>query len=119
MGIAQAILHQPEIVILDEPTVGLDPIQITKIRQLIRELGNDHSVILSTHILPEVQAVCDRVQIINHGETVFSDSFAQLAQKQSSNRIVVGFDDTVDAIEAGLQSLSDLEKITHLGSNRF
>ena len=119
VGIAQAILHQPEIVILDEPTVGLDPIQITKIRQLIRELGNDHSVILSTHILPEVQAVCDRVQIINHGETVFSDSFAQLAQKQLSNRIVVGFDDTVAGIEAGLQSLSDLEKITHLGSNRF
>ncbi len=117
VGIAQAILHQPEIVILDEPTVGLDPLQITKIRQLIRELGNDHSVILSTHILPEVQAVCDRVQIINHGETVFSDSFAQLAQNQPSNRIVVGFGDAVD--DADLQSLNALEKVTSLGSNRF
>jgi len=117
VGIAQAILHQPEVVILDEPTVGLDPIQITKIRQLIRELGKDHSVILSTHILPEVQAVCDRVQIINHGETVFSDSFAQLAQKQSSNRIIVGFEDVVD--ETGFQSLNALEKTTDLGGNRF
>jgi len=75
VGITQAILHKPDVVILDEPTVGLDPLQINQIRQLIRELGEDHAVILSTHILPEVQAVCDRVQIINHGKTVFSDSF--------------------------------------------
>jgi ABC-2 type transport system ATP-binding protein len=63
VGIAQAILHRPAVVVLDEPTVGLDPIQIREIRELMRELGNDHGVILSTHILPEVQAVCDRVQI--------------------------------------------------------
>jgi ABC-2 type transport system ATP-binding protein len=127
VGIAQAILHQPEVVILDEPTVGLDPIQITKIRQLIRELGKDHSVILSTHILPEVQAVCDRVQIINHGETVFSDSFAQLAQKQSSNSLVVGFaQEAFDravvnkaVVESDLQQLSGLEKVASLGNNRF
>ncbi len=128
VGIAQAILHQPEVVILDEPTVGLDPIQITKIRQLIRELGKDHSVILSTHILPEVQAVCDRVQIINHGETVFSDSFAELAQKQSSNSLVVGFaqevfdrDVVVDntVVESELRQMVSLEKITDLGNYRF
>lgn len=74
IGIAQAILHNPAVVILDEPTVGLDPIQIREIRQLIRELGLDHGIILSTHILPEVQAVCDRVQILNRGQTVFNDS---------------------------------------------
>ena len=74
VGIAQAILHGPAVVILDEPTVGLDPLQIREIRKLIRELGQEHSVILSTHILPEVQAVCDRVQILNRGRTVFNDS---------------------------------------------
>lgn len=74
VGIAQAILHNPAVVILDEPTVGLDPIQILEIRSLIRELGKDHGIILSTHILPEVQAVCDRVQILNRGKTVFNDS---------------------------------------------
>jgi ABC-type multidrug transport system, ATPase component len=74
VGIAQAILHNPAVVILDEPTVGLDPIQIREIRRLIRELGKDHGIILSTHILPEVQAVCDRVQILNQGKTVFNNT---------------------------------------------
>lgn len=73
VGIAQAILHKPPVIILDEPTVGLDPIQIREIRALIRELGEEHGIILSTHILPEVQAVCDRVQILNRGHTVFND----------------------------------------------
>ena len=71
VGIAQAIIHNPEIVILDEPTVGLDPIQIREIRKLIKEIGKKHSVILSTHILPEVEMVCDRVQIIDKGNLVF------------------------------------------------
>ncbi len=71
VGIAQAIVHRPDVVILDEPTVGLDPNQIREIRNLIRELGRDRSVILSTHILPEVESVCDRVQILHHGATVF------------------------------------------------
>ncbi len=78
VGIAQAILHNPAVVILDEPTVGLDPIQIHEIRHLIRELGQEHGIILSTHILPEVQAVCDRVQILNHGRTVFNDSLQEV-----------------------------------------
>lgn len=91
VGIAQAILHKPDVVILDEPTVGLDPIQITQIRQLIRELGNDHAVILSTHILPEVQVVCDRVQIIHQGKTVFADSFKELASRQIANQVLVSF----------------------------
>lgn len=74
VGIAQAILHNPAVIILDEPTVGLDPVQIREIRQLIRDLGQAHGVILSTHILPEVQTICDRVQILNRGKTVFNDS---------------------------------------------
>ncbi|HEY5603842.1 MAG TPA: ABC transporter ATP-binding protein [Gammaproteobacteria bacterium] len=77
-GIAQAIIHSPAVVILDEPTVGLDPIQIREIRQLIRELGGEHSVILSSHILPEIQATCDRVQIIHEGKLVLSDTIAGL-----------------------------------------
>ncbi|MEE9492122.1 MAG: ATP-binding cassette domain-containing protein [Gammaproteobacteria bacterium] len=87
IGIAQAILHNPAIVILDEPTVGLDPIQIRDIRQLIRDLGQDHGVILSTHILPEVQATCTRVQIINHGRLVFADSMSGLEERLTENTL--------------------------------
>jgi len=78
VGIAQAIVHNPDVVILDEPTVGLDPNQIRDIRALIRELSGAHSVILSTHILPEVEQVCDRVQIMHKGALVFSDTIAGL-----------------------------------------
>jgi ABC-2 type transport system ATP-binding protein len=67
VGIAQAIIHEPDVIILDEPTVGLDPIQIREIRALIRELGQRHGIILSTHILPEVQTVCNRIHIMNNG----------------------------------------------------
>jgi ABC-2 type transport system ATP-binding protein len=83
-GIAQAIIHNPDVVILDEPTVGLDPNQMREIRTLIRELGAERSVILSTHILPEVESVCDRVQIMHQGRMVFNDSIAGLKQKQVS-----------------------------------
>lgn len=79
VGIAQAIIHQPALVILDEPTSGLDPNQIVEIRTLISELGEDHSVILSTHILPEVQASCDRVLIINEGALVLDEAIHALA----------------------------------------
>ena len=88
-GIAQAIIHKPDVIILDEPTVGLDPIQIREIRKLIRELGGDHSVILSTHILPEVQATCDRVQIINRGELVLSDTIEGLVQHMQTSSLLV------------------------------
>lgn len=74
VGIAQAIIHQPEVIILDEPTVGLDPSQIRDIRTLIRELGSAHSVILSTHLLGEVESICDRVEIIHHGRMIYGDS---------------------------------------------
>lgn len=80
VGIAQAIVHTPAVVILDEPTTGLDPIQIHEIRHLIRDLAREHSVILSTHILPEVEEICDRVQILVRGESVFDQSLVELAQ---------------------------------------
>jgi ABC-2 type transport system ATP-binding protein len=90
VGIAQAIVHAPDVVILDEPTVGLDPNQIREIRGLIRELGGTHSVILSTHILPEVEAVCDRVQIMHHGRIVYSDTISALKRFHSGATMVVG-----------------------------
>ncbi len=119
VGIAQAILHNPKVVILDEPTVGLDPIQIKEIRHLIRELGNDHSVILSTHILPEVQAVCDRVQIINQGKTVFSDTFEQLAKRQSAPVLIVSFEQAADDMLSALNSLDGVSRVEEAGKSRF
>ena len=90
VGIAQAIIHSPAVVILDEPTVGLDPLQMREIRALIRELRSEHSIILSTHILPEVQAVCDRVQIISAGKLVLNDSIAGLQLRMRASSLVVG-----------------------------
>ena len=78
VGIAQAIIHNPAVVVLDEPTVGLDPAQIRDIRALIRELGNSSSVILSTHMLNEVESLCDRVLILQKGRLIFSGSNAEL-----------------------------------------
>ena len=90
VGIAQAIAHEPDVVILDEPTVGLDPNQIREIRALIRELGGSHSVILSTHILAEVEAICDRVQIMHHGTVVYADTIAALKAFHSGRTVLVG-----------------------------
>ena len=90
VGIAQAIVHEPDVIILDEPTVGLDPNQIREIRALIRELGSAHSVILSTHILPEVEAICDRVQIMHHGKMVYADTITGLKQLHSGRTLLVG-----------------------------
>ena len=109
VGIAQAIIHNPEIVILDEPTVGLDPIQIREIRKLIKEIGKEHSVILSTHILPEVEIVCDRVQIIDKGNLVFHGSIDDLKQQRRGNKLLVGFKKTPTLKK--LQSLFDIVKI--------
>lgn len=84
VGIAQAILHRPPLIVLDEPTVGLDPLQLEQIRQLIRELGRTHGIILSTHILQEVDAVCQRVQIINQGKTVINETLESLSNRKQS-----------------------------------
>jgi ABC-2 type transport system ATP-binding protein len=91
LGIAQAIVHEPDVVILDEPTVGLDPIQIREIRALIRELRDRHSVILSTHILPEVEAVCDRVNILHRGAIVYSDTIEALSRFRGGQALQLKF----------------------------
>lgn len=83
VGLAQAIVHKPDLLILDEPTSGLDPKQIIEIRELIRELGENHTVLLSTHILPEVNAICNRVLIINQGRIVLDDHPDRLAHSMS------------------------------------
>ncbi len=85
VGIAQAIIHKPDIIILDEPTSGLDPNQIMEIRDLIRELGDEHGVILSTHILPEVQSICSRVMVLNKGRVAFSDSIDNITGTKPSS----------------------------------
>lgn len=116
-GIAQAIIHSPAVVILDEPTVGLDPIQIREIRHLIRELGGDHSVILSTHILPEVQAVCDRVQIIHRGRLVFSDTIESLQRQMPVSSLCVGFRNPPAPEE--LARLPGVQDVEELGAGRL
>ncbi len=117
VGIAQAIIHSPAIVVLDEPTVGLDPIQIREIRNLIRELAGEHGVILSTHILPEVQMTCDRVQIINKGKLVYSDDIANLDQRMRATTLLLELRNppTVDI----LQNLPGINKCEALGEQRF
>jgi len=89
VGIAQAILHNPEVIVLDEPTVGLDPIQIREIRTLIRELGQDHGVILSTHILTEVQESCTHVQIIDQGQLILNETIAGLNRQMDTGTLQV------------------------------
>lgn len=89
VGIAQAILHNPEVIVLDEPTVGLDPIQIREIRALIRELGQDHGVILSTHILTEVQESCSHVQIIDQGQLILNETIAGLNRQMDTGTLQV------------------------------
>jgi ABC-2 type transport system ATP-binding protein len=90
VGLAQALLHEPEVLILDEPTIGLDPAQIIEVRRIIQELGRERTVLLSTHILPEAQQVCDRVLIINRGKIVAEDSPGNLqAQLAGAERLIV------------------------------
>jgi len=87
VGLAQAIIHKPEVIILDEPTSGLDPKQIIEIRQLIASLATNHTVILSTHILPEVSMVCSKVVIINRGRVVLESQLKDLTQDRSLEQI--------------------------------
>lgn len=110
VGLAQAMLHEPEVLILDEPTSGLDPNQILDIRQLIREIGKDKTVILSTHIMQEVEALCNRAIIINHGKIVANDTIEALQGRVGSSvRIVVEFRDIM-----GKDSFNSVQSITHL-----
>ncbi len=88
VGLAQAMIHDPEILVLDEPTTGLDPNQIIEIRKLIRDLGKEKTVILSTHILPEVEATCDRILIINKGKIVANGTPETLRKQSQGNEIL-------------------------------
>ena len=117
VGIAQAIIHSPAVVILDEPTSGLDPIQIREIRQLIRDIANEHSVILSTHILPEVQMLCDRVQIISKGQLLFNDSLQKLTEQMQSTAIVVGFSHSVDI--GSLSAINGVNDVVKMDEQHF
>lgn len=89
VGLAQALIGNPPVLILDEPTVGLDPNQIIEIRSLIKSLGKHHTVILSSHILPEIEAVCDRIVIINQGKIVADDTAEHLSEKYSGDRRLI------------------------------
>jgi ABC-2 type transport system ATP-binding protein len=117
VGIAQAILHNPAVIILDEPTVGLDPIQILEIRKLIRELGKQHSVILSTHILPEVQQSCSRVQIIHHGKLVLNESIDGLSRRMTSSSLLVDFRQPADLNQ--LEALSGVDSVDVLDQHQL
>jgi ABC-2 type transport system ATP-binding protein len=109
VGLAQALLHEPDVLILDEPTIGLDPGQIIEVRKLIQDLGNERTVLLSTHILSEAQQVCDRVIIINHGQLVAEDTPGNLqAQFAGADTIVLrASTDTKTLIEM-LDNLSQI-----------
>jgi len=111
VGLAQALIHDPEILILDEPTTGLDPNQIVEIRNLIREIGREKTVILSTHILPEVEATCDRILIINEGRIV-ADGTSESLRKQAQGQEVlrVGISEAVDKDKV-ISSLQNLDSV--------
>lgn len=113
VGIAQAIVSDPEVLILDEPTVGLDPKQVAEIRDLIKELRGQHTIILSTHILPEVQASCERIIIINHGQIVAQDTLQNLAALQKGVRKVnLSLRRSSSDIVAGLGAIAGVMKVT-------
>lgn len=112
VGLAQAILGYPEVIILDEPTVGLDPKQIIEIRDLIRKLGENHTVILSSHILSEVSAVCDHIMIIAHGKLVASDSPENLQKLMSgSMELDLEVKGSIAAVKSALQEISQIDRI--------
>ncbi|MFM8347235.1 MAG: ATP-binding cassette domain-containing protein [Bacteroidota bacterium] len=123
VGLAQALIHDPEILILDEPTTGLDPNQIVEIRKLIREIGKEKTVILSTHILPEVEATCDRILIIKKGRIV-ADGTSETLRKQASGQetVKIRIEDAAAAdIQSALTALPEVESVdlADAAMNRF
>jgi ABC-2 type transport system ATP-binding protein len=118
VGLAQAMLHDPEVLILDEPTSGLDPNQLVEIRSLIKQLGKEKTVIFSTHIMQEVQALCDRVLIINQGRIVANDPIEQL-QNRISGEIVVTVEFHQNTNEHQLRQIRHVKRVENLGKNRW
>ena len=113
VGLAQAIIHNPEVLVLDEPTAGLDPKQIIETRQLIRELAGTHTIVLSTHILPEVSQTCQRVVIINKGKVVAVDSPDNLTPRlQGAATVFVQADGPADEVEGALQNVRGVTRVT-------
>ena len=116
VGLAQALIGNPEVLILDEPTVGLDPKQIIEIRNLIKTLGKRHTVILSSHILPEVQAVCDRVVVINKGKIVADDTEENLSHKLSDDfRYIARIEGPEDEVTKILQGIGNMKDVQSYG----
>ena len=118
VGLAQALIHNPEVLIMDEPTSGLDPNQVVEIRNLIKKIGKQKTVILSTHILQEVQALCDRVIIINKGQLVANDTIDNL-QKSSSGEtaLTVEFKETIE--RAQLQKIRTVKQVDNIDGNKW
>jgi len=116
VGFAQALIGNPPVLILDEPTVGLDPNQIIEIRSLIKKLGKKHTVILSSHILPEIQAVCDRIVIISKGEIVADDTAAALSERYSDDHsLQVRVAGPEAEVKTLLEKVSGVERVAVLG----
>lgn len=113
VGLAQALVHDPEVLILDEPTIGLDPKQIREVRTLIKGLAGQHTVILSTHILPEVSMTCQRVIIINKGKVVAEDTPDNLTARLSgSERLVMEVEGPADAVKQALQAVPGVQSLS-------
>ena len=116
VGIAQSILHEPDVLIMDEPTIGIDPIQVVETRSLIKGFGGEHTVILSTHILPEVSMVCDRVIIIHEGQVVAIDRPENLSERlRGPERIEVDIRGPVAQVMTTLRSVSGVREVTRTG----
>jgi ABC-2 type transport system ATP-binding protein len=114
VGIAQAILHEPEVLVLDEPTIGIDPIQVVETRKLIQDLGKEQTVVLSSHILPEVSMICDRVLIISEGKIVAEDTPSNLAERlQGSEQMEVEIGGPVSQVLPALRALPGVASASH------
>jgi len=120
VGLAQALLNQPEVLILDEPTIGLDPAQVVEVRELIREIGRDHTVLLSTHILSEAQQICQRVLIINKGRIVAEDTPERLQSRLAgAERIAVRVAGEAPAAEGILRKVRGVISVATRGPGQF
>lgn len=120
VGLAQALVHDPEVLILDEPTIGLDPGQIIEVRNLIKDLGKDHTVLLSTHILSEAQQVCNRVLIINRGRIVAEDTPARLQDRLTgARRLIIQVGGDADGIEAVIQGVAGVSSVAGQDDGRL